>query len=267
MNMDRKSLPNCPESLAPQITDGAISFNKVWGMLALRSALSFFLLLLLALGFKLTGSQSAIKSSSAWWLWFVTITNITCIFLLARLGKGESLHLRQIFFFDPQSWKADLGWFLVSLIGIALFVQLPGNLLSKLLWGNTAYPIRLLIQPLPLPAVLPLILLMPITQAFAELPTYWGYVAPRLRAFGMNRWLVIAIVGLVLSIQHMFFSFQLDWRFDLWLALKYLPFALWTGYIIDRRPTVLPYMMALHFLLDASLPVLVVMVARGFSLG
>ncbi len=236
-------------------------------MLVLRSMLSFFILLLIALVFKLNGSPSAIQTSSAWWLWIVTITNITCILLLVRLGKHESLLLRDLFFFNPQSWKADLGWFLISLIGIALFVQLPGNLLSRLLWGNITYPIQLLIQPLPLPAIYPLMLLMPLTQALAELPVYWGYVAPRLRTIGMNRWLAIAIVGFALSIQHMFFSFQLDWRFDLWLALKYLPFALWTGFVIDRRPTILPYMMILHFLLDASLPVLFLLVAQGLPLG
>lgn len=265
--MNHNILPNSPESLAPQLIDGRISPKKVWGMLMLRSMLSFLFLLLLALAFKLNGSQSAIKASSAWWLWIVTITNLTCIILLARLGKQESLRLRDLFFFNPQSWKADLRWLLVSLIGIALFVQLPGNLLSKLLWGNTTYPIHLLIQPLPVLAIYPLMLLMPTTQALAELPVYWGYVAPRLRALGMNRWLVIAVVGFALSIQHMFFSFQLDWRYDLWLALKYLPFALWTGYVVDRRPTVLPYIMILHFLMDASLPVLFLLVARGLSLG
>jgi hypothetical protein len=79
----------------------------------------------------------------------------------------------------------------------------------------------------------------------------------------MNRWAVIAIVGTVLSIQHLFFSFQLDWRYDLWLALKYLPFALWMGFIVDRRPTTLPYLMGAHFLLDATLPLLVLMASKG----
>jgi hypothetical protein len=120
-----------------------------------------------------------------------------------------------------------------------------------------------LIQALPLAAVYPLFLLMPLTHAFAELPTYFGYVAPRLRASGANRWAVIAIVGTVLSVQHLFFSFQLDWRYDLWLALKYLPFALWMGFIIDRRPTTLPYLMGAHFALDSALPVLVLMVSKG----
>jgi hypothetical protein len=124
----------------------------------------------------------------------------------------------------------------------------------------------MLFQALPLLAVYPLFILMPVTQAFAELPTYWGYVAPRLRASGMNVWLVVGIVGFVLSIQHMFFAFQLDWRYDLWLALKFLPFALWTGFIVARRPTTLPYLMGLHFLLDASLPLLLLLASTGASL-
>lgn len=57
-----------------------------------------------------------------------------------------------------------------------------------------------------------------------------------------------------------------DWRYDLWLAVKFLPFALWTGYVVDRRPTALPYLMGLHFLIDVSLPVVVLMVSRGMAL-
>ena len=55
----------------------------------------------------------------------------------------------------------------------------------------------------------------------------------------MGRWLALFLIGAVLSVQHMFFAFQLDWRYDLWLAVKFLPFALWTGFIVDRRPTAL----------------------------
>jgi hypothetical protein len=104
---------------------------------------------------------------------------------------------------------------------------------------------------------------MPTIHALAELPTYWGYVAPRLRAWGLNRWLVIALVGSFLSIQHMFFALQWNWQYDLWLAVKFLPFALWTGIVVDRRPTALPYLMAAHFLLDASLPYIVLSVSTA----
>jgi hypothetical protein len=58
----------------------------------------------------------------------------------------------------------------------------------------------------------------------------------------------------------------LDWRFDLWLAIKFLPFALWTGFIIYRRPATLPYLMFAHFALDALLPYLLLLVSSGQSL-
>jgi len=212
---------------------------------------------------QLFGHRAPIAASSAWWLWFVSITNVACILFLSRAARSEGLRLRDIYYFNPTTWRADVRWFLIGLAGIAVVGLLPGILLSGLLWSDPNYPNALLLQPLPVAAVLPLFVIMPTTQALAELPIYWGYVAPRLRAGGMNRWLVVAIVGGVLSLQHVFFSFQLDPRYIVWLALRFLPFALWTGVLVDRRPTVLPYLMAVHFLMDASLPVLTYLVSTG----
>ena len=235
-------------------------------MLVLRSALSLALLLGLAIAFSLAGRPGAVAASAAWWLWFVTAANIACIVLMVRFGRLEDLRLRDIYFASRSTWKGDLLWALIFTAGTAVFAMLPGTYLAAALWGDATYPNGLLFRALPLLAVYPLFVLMPVTQAFAELPTYWGYVAPRLRASGMGRWLVIGIVGFTLSVQHMFFAFQLDWRYDLWLAVKFLPFALWTGYVVDRRPTALPYLMGLHFLIDATLPVLLLMVSQGMSL-
>jgi hypothetical protein len=258
---------NLPEALVPLISDGRIPMRRVWGMLALRSALSFGLLLALAGVYALAGRTGAVAASAAWWLWFVTAANVICIVAMARFGRLEGLRLRDIYFVSKSTWKGDLVWALIALLGTAVLAMAPGSLLATALWGDANYPNALLFRALPLLAVYPLFVLMPVTQAFAELPTYWGYVAPRLRASGMSRWLVIGVVGAVLSLQHMFFAFQLDWRYDLWLAVKFLPFALWTGFIVDRRPTALPYLMGLHFALDASLPVLLFMVSTGMRLG
>ncbi len=263
---DGVSGPNSPTALEPLITDRRIPVRRVWGMLALRSALSFGLLLVLAIAMNLAGRRDAVASSAAWWLWFVTAANIGCIALMVRFGRLEGLRLREIYFASKLTWKGDLLWTLVFSAGTAVFAMLPGTLLAGALWGDATYPNGLLFQALPLLAVYPLFVLMPLTQALAELPTYWGYVAPRLRASGMGRWVVIGIVGATLSAQHLFFAFQLDWRYDLWLAVKFLPFALWTGFIVDRRPTALPYLMGLHFLLDASLPVLLLLASKGMPL-
>lgn len=257
------SLPNSPENLAAKVANGRIPLRRAWVMLVLRSGISFALLLVLAVDYQLAGSNSPIADSAAWWLWFVTAANIACIVLLVRFGRLEGLRLREIYFVSRAAWKGDLAWFLLAGVVSAVIAMPPGMLLAQALWGDANFPNNLLFQPLPLWAIYPLFLLMPATQALSELPTYWGYVAPRLRAAGMNRWLVIALVGFWLSIQHMFFSFQWDWRYNLWLAVKFFPFALWTGFLMDRRPTILPYLMVLHFLLDATLPLLALMVAQG----
>jgi len=237
--------------------------GRVWGMLAVRSALSFALLLALAGVFAVVGKSGAIRAAAAWWLWFVTVVNVVSIILMALFGRSEGVRLRDIYFVNRSTWKVDLAWAFGAIAVTAALAQPPGLLLAKALWGDSGHTNPMLIQALPLAAIYPLVVLMPITHALAELPTYWGYVAPRLRATGTNRWATIVIVGTVLSIQHMFFSFQLDWRYDLWLALKYLPFALWMGIVIDRRPTTLPFLMGAHFALDAMLPVLVLMVSNG----
>jgi hypothetical protein len=260
---DNPALPNSPETLAPLIVDGRIPMRRVWGMLALRSALSFGLLLALTAVLSAVGRPAAVSASAAWWLWFVTVANVACIVAMVRFGRLEGVRLRDIFFASASTWKGDLAWMALALAGTAVFAMLPGALLAGALWRDPNTPNPMLFQALPLLAVYPLFVLMPVTQAFAELPTYWGYVAPRLRAAGTNRWVVIALVGLVLSLQHLFFAFQLDWRYDLWLALKFLPFALWTGFIVDRRPTALPYLMGVHFLLDATLPLLLFMASTG----
>jgi hypothetical protein len=260
------ALPNSPEALAPAVADGRIPMRRIWGMLAVRSAVSFGLLASLALVLKALGTNGATAASSAWWLWFVTVANVVCIVLMVRFGRLEGVRLRDMYFASRATWKGDLPWVLLALAGTAVFAMAPGTLLAGALWGDPNAPNAMLFQPLPLWAVYPLFLLMPTTQAFAELPTYWGYVAPRLRASGMDRWLVIGVVGLVLSVQHMFFSFHLAWQYDLWLALKFLPFALWTGFIVDRRPTTLPYLMGAHLVLDAFLPYLLLLVSTGTPL-
>lgn len=244
----------------------AIPKRRVWGMLVLRPAFSLALLLALAGFFALRGGRDPIGDSAAWWLWLVTATNAASLFLLARFGRKEGLRLRDFHSARRTTWRGDLGWTLIALAGIALAAQLPGDLLATALWGSPKTPNNLLFRPLPLPAVYPLFLLLPATQALAELPLYWGYVAPRLRAGGMAGWKAIALVGATLSFQHLCFSFRLDWRYDIWLALKFLPFALWTGFVLKRRPTAMPYLMGAHFAMDAGLPVLAFLVSRGMVL-
>ena len=42
----------------------------------------------------------------------------------------------------------------------------------------------------------------------------------------------------------------LDGRFILWRALMFLPFALFLGLALKIRPSLLPYLVVCHFLID-----------------
>lgn len=261
-----KAFPNSVESLTTLVVEGRIPRKRVWGMLFLRPALTFGLLLLVSAGYGAARVANPVGQSAAWWLWYVAAAGGVCVYLLWFFAKKEGMRLRDVYYLNRSTWKGDLLWAFISLLGMAVLAQPPGTILANFLWGGTTYPNTMLFQPLPIWAVYPLFIIMPVIHALAELPTYFGYVAPRLRAMRFNRWVVILITGGVLSLQHMFFSFQLDVQYDLWLAVKFLPFALWAAFIIDRRPTAMPYLMASHVLLDLSLPYFVLLVTQGLSI-
>jgi len=53
-------------------------------------------------------------------------------------------------------------------------------------------------------------------------------------------------------LQHCFLPLILDGRFMLWRLARYLPFALFVGFLIKRRPGLLPYFAVVHALMDIS---------------
>ena len=91
-----------------------------------------------------------------------------------------------------------------------------------------------------------------LTIAFAELPTYFGYVMPRLEAQLKNGWVAWLIASFFLAAQHMFLPFILDGGYLLWRLGMFLPFALFTGLVLKFRPALLPYFMVVHALMDVT---------------
>ena len=104
-----------------------------------------------------------------------------------------------------------------------------------------------------------LVVAFPIVHALAELPTYFGYVMPRLAVLVGSRWQALLATALVLSLQHVALPLLFDWRYAVWRALMFLPFALLIGFVVMRRRTSMPYLVAAHALIDASLPILVLL--------
>jgi hypothetical protein len=177
--------------------------------------------------------------------------NIVSIYLLVRLYGAEGKRYLDAVKFSRAAWKVDLLWFLgASVIGIPI-ASLPMNIVGDVLFEDRMTPVYMMFRTLPAWALV-VSLLFPLTVAFAELPTYFAYCMPRIAAQIKNGWLAWLIASFFLGAQHMFLPLIPDGRFMLWRLLMYMPFALFAGFFLKLRPTLLPYFMIVHALVDVS---------------
>jgi hypothetical protein len=222
-----------------------------WLMLVSRSALFFLFQILIAALFWLTGNPNAWSESARWWIFLPIFANLVSIFLLVRLFRAEGKRYLDILRFSRTTVKKDLLWFFgSSVIGLPIAAA-PMSILAIFIFGDSMTPVNMMFRPLPVWALV-VGLLFPLTIAFAELPTYFGYVMPRLEAQLKNGWIAWLLASLFLGLQHCFLPLILDGRFMLWRAGMYLPFALFAGLMLKLRPSLFPYFAILHALMDIS---------------
>jgi len=249
---------------APSAGEGAFRFRRatslaVWGMLFLRSGLAIGLQILVAAVAWLVGSADPWRASADWWLGWFVVANVANLGVLRWLLHREGRRLRDLYRIRRHDLRGDLRWVALALVLAGPIGFLPNLLLGQALWGSAQGSQDLSFRALPLVAAISLVMIFPVVQAASELPTYFGYVMPRFGArYGWGSGAMIPAAAM-LSTQHIFLPFLFDWRFLVWRGLMFVPFALWVGFVIYRRPTTLPYLAVAHGLLDASLPVMVVL--------
>jgi len=232
-------------------THSATKVSHPWLMLFSRSVLFILFQALIALILFAMGTANAWDESARWWTFSVILTNIATIYLLVHVFRAEGKHFGDILRFSRAAWKTDLLWFIgFSIIG-APIAALPREPLAIAIFGNVEITTELMFRPIPAWAFV-LSFLFPLTIAFSELPTYFGYVMPRLEAQLKNGWLAWIISSFFLAAQHMFFPFIFNGGFLLWRLGMFIPFAFFTGLVLKFRPTLLPYFLVIHALLDVT---------------
>ncbi len=220
-----------------------------WLVLVSRSVLFVVFQLLIAGLLALTGNQVGWSEAAYWWVFVAILTNIVSISLLVVLLRAEGSRYLDLIRFSRQSVGKDLLWMLgLSVIGIPTMLA-PMNTLAAWIFGDAMAPINMMFRPLPT-WVLIVGILFPVTIAFAELPTYFGYIMPRLAVQLKNGWLAWLLASFFLALQHSFLPFIPDSRFFLWRFGMFLPFALFIGLTLKLRPQLLPYFMVIHALVD-----------------
>ncbi|WKZ41654.1 MAG: hypothetical protein QY328_06345 [Anaerolineales bacterium] len=233
-------------------TTDSKAISRPWLMLISRSVLFLLFQILIAVVFMATGATiaQAWDESARWWTFMAFLANFASIYLLVHLYNTEGKRFLDLFKFSRETWKKDLLWFIfLSLIAMPL-VAAPREPLAKVLFGDVNIANNLLFRPLPTWAFM-LSVLFPLTIAFAELPTYFAYCMPRLSG-QINSWLAWLLASFFLAAQHMFLPTILNGGYFLWRFGMFLPFALFTGLVLKLRPSLLPYIVIVHTLLDVS---------------
>jgi hypothetical protein len=225
--------------------------SNPWLMLISRSALFLFFQLWIALVLALAGTPSAWDESARWWTFMAFLANFVSIYLLVRVFKAEGKRYFEMFHFSRETWKTDLLWFFgFTIVGIPIAAVVKDPL-AVAIFGDAMVPTNLLFRPLPAWAFV-VSFLFPLTIAFAELPTYFGYVMPRIETQLRNGWFAWFIASFFLAAQHIFLPLILDGGYLLWRLGMFLPFALFTGFVIKLRPALLPYFVIVHALMDIT---------------
>lgn len=219
-------------------------------LLGSRMVLFLFFQVLIAV---LLGSWSR---SEGYWLLTATLTNIVSITLLMVLFRREKESYMGLFRFRGETVRKDILTFLGLTLLCGPVVFGPIYLLSGWLWNDPEIPFEMMFRPVDRWLAIILAVTFPVTIAFAELATYFGYIMPRLRSRLRPGLPALLLPVLFLSLQHITLPFIPDLTFMLYRAVVFLPFALLIGIAIYRRPTLFPYFAILHGIMDLGTAVM-----------
>jgi hypothetical protein len=211
---------------------------------------------LIALGYAAGGNTQAWQASIAWWPLCAALTGLVSLLWQRALLRRDGRRWRDLVALEPGRRGREALLALGAMLIGAPLALIPNIVLGALLFGRAEATQALMFRPLPGWAAAVQLIAFPLFIALSELPVYFAIAMPRLRpSLGrVGAWLV---ASLFLALQHISLPLIFDGRFMLWRALMFAPFALWTGFVIDRRPGLLPYLMAAHFLLDLATAALV----------
>ncbi|HSM38253.1 MAG TPA: hypothetical protein VK838_02890 [Candidatus Limnocylindrales bacterium] len=166
-------------------------------MLLARSVLAVALQAGLALTFLIGGADHPWRVAADWWLGTLTVVNVVVLLLLRRLLAAEGRRLRDLYRIRREQLRPDLPWLLAALFLLGPIGFVPNLLLGDALWGSAQQGADLSFRALPIWGAVTIMVTFPLLQGAAELPTYFGYVMPRLRSlygWGPRALLVAALM-------------------------------------------------------------------------
>lgn len=240
-----------------------VPVRRILELLLVRLVLFALFQAIIAGVLALSGAPDPWATSAAWWPLTASAANLVNLGMLAFYLRMDGSSLGSLYLPHRSGLGRDLGITLLTVVLAVPLSVLPNLGLATALFGDPQIALDMLVQPLPTWAAILGIVLFPLTTALAELPTYYGYVQPRLAALTSSRWVVIGVPALFHAIQHATLPLLFDGGFLLWRGLMFLPFALLLSIVLRLRPSILPYLVMVHFALDMQMALLVLQASTG----
>lgn len=252
MTLATPMLPNAVPAVRERAARGRVTWGRTFFVLLFRVFAFAVVQALVAAAYALTGAARPWAASVAWWPLSATLAGVGSFLVLRRAARKEGLRYVDVLSARRDTWRGDLLWSIVLLLLSGPIAYLPMGALSRALFGDATAASALMFRPLPWLAAVVLFVAFPLSVALTELPSYFGYGMPRLEALSGRAWLAVLVAAFLLALQHVTLPLLFDGRFVLWRLGMFLPFALLLGVALRLRPTMMPYLMVGHFLIDLS---------------
>ncbi len=232
-------------------TPSPIPLPRTLILLASRTV-SFLIFQLAAAGiFFLRGAVNPMDMSVAYWPYSAVFGSVVSYILLISAMRKEKKSVLSFYKFDKKTIGIDILVVAGAFVVMGPLTFFPNIWLGTLLFGDSALTMDMLFRPLPSMIAIAAALVFPLTVGVSEIPVYYGYTLPRLKARTGFVWALILSVTFH-ALQHSALPFIPDWRFIVWRFGMFLPLAFAMALLVYWRPRLMPYIVICHILMDLS---------------
>jgi hypothetical protein len=190
------------------------------------------------------------KMSGMYWATHITLVNLILLVIMIILFKRNDS--KYFSFFNSVNNKNTI-YFLKILIPLVITAMVPNIILSIWLYQDPQIGTTFLLGEIPLVFMIINLTIFPLLQGLVEIPFYFAFIMPKLKKITVRKVVTIGLPVFFLSIQHAFMPFRFDLTYSVYRSIMFFPFALFIGILIYKKPTMLPYLVILHILMNASL--------------
>ena len=198
----------------------------------------------------LKNKESPFELSGFYWSIQLTLVNLLLLVMMVVLSKKKNMFY---FSFFKQMNKENSLYSIKIIIPLVILAMVPNILLSILIYGDSQIGTAFLIHKIPLIFMIINLTIFPILQGLVEIPFYFSFIMPRIKNLSSNKWLYIGLPVIFLSFQHAFMPLKFDLTYMVYRSLMFFPFAIFIGVLLNRKKEILPYLVILHILMNASL--------------